>query len=219
ERDWLAAQLRSAAQPHPSAAPSLWRAFRDRNALLLALALSAANVGNYAIVVYMPTLLKQASTLSVEAVTALTALPFCAGMAGVVLAGRSSDHSGERRLHTAIALFAAGLLFAASVIPGLPFAGTLLALCLMAGCAYAWPPPYWVLPGMVLPPEMAAASIGFINALGNLGGFFGPTIVGAVVGRGYSMGVAVLVLAASYFVAALAVLAVRKRAPAPQVNR
>ena len=40
--------------------------------------------------------------------------------------------------------------------------------------------PFWSMPPMFLTGIAAAASIAWINSLGNLGGFFGPTIVGWV---------------------------------------
>src|SRR5207245_7623511 len=38
--------------------------------------------------------------------------------------------------------------------------------------------PFWSMPPMFLTGMAAAASIAWINSLGNLGGFFGPSIVG-----------------------------------------
>jgi ACS family tartrate transporter-like MFS transporter len=40
--------------------------------------------------------------------------------------------------------------------------------------------PFWSMPPMFLTGTAAAASIAWINSLGNLGGFFGPSIVGWV---------------------------------------
>jgi ACS family tartrate transporter-like MFS transporter len=38
--------------------------------------------------------------------------------------------------------------------------------------------PFWSIPSMWLTGTAAAAGIAWINSLGNLGGFFGPTLVG-----------------------------------------
>ncbi|MGA8552147.1 MAG: MFS transporter, partial [Stellaceae bacterium] len=38
--------------------------------------------------------------------------------------------------------------------------------------------PFWSMPTMFLTGPAAAAGLAWINSLGNLGGFFGPTIVG-----------------------------------------
>jgi ACS family tartrate transporter-like MFS transporter len=40
--------------------------------------------------------------------------------------------------------------------------------------------PFWSMPPMFLTGTAAAASIAWINSIGNLGGFFGPWYVGAV---------------------------------------
>ena len=40
--------------------------------------------------------------------------------------------------------------------------------------------PFWAMPPMFLTGVTAAASIAWINSLGNIGGFFGPSIVGWV---------------------------------------
>jgi len=40
--------------------------------------------------------------------------------------------------------------------------------------------PFWSMPSMFLTGTAAASGIAWINSLGNLGGFFGPSIVGWV---------------------------------------
>jgi nitrate/nitrite transporter NarK len=53
---------------------------------------------------------------------------------------------------------------------------------------------FWAIPPMVLGGTAAAAGIGLINAIGNLGGFFGPSIMGTLrdMTGGYSGGLLVL---------------------------
>jgi len=38
--------------------------------------------------------------------------------------------------------------------------------------------PFWAMPAVVFPPGVAGGARGAINALGNLGGFFGPVLMG-----------------------------------------
>jgi ACS family tartrate transporter-like MFS transporter len=38
--------------------------------------------------------------------------------------------------------------------------------------------PFWTLPSMILTGSAAASGIAWINGIGNLGGFFGPSAVG-----------------------------------------
>jgi ACS family tartrate transporter-like MFS transporter len=44
----------------------------------------------------------------------------------------------------------------------------------------AYLPPFWALPSLFLTETAAAGSIGLINSVGNLGGFFGPAVLGKV---------------------------------------
>src|SRR5262249_41968757 len=53
-----------------------------------------------------------------------------------------------------------------------------LMFCVAAVGVYACLPSYWALPTSFLTGTAAAASIGLINSVGNLGGFPGPYIVG-----------------------------------------
>ena len=45
-------------------------------------------------------------------------------------------------------------------------------------CTTAFMPSFWALPTELLTASAAAASIGFINSVGNLGGFAGPYFIG-----------------------------------------
>jgi ACS family tartrate transporter-like MFS transporter len=53
---------------------------------------------------------------------------------------------------------------------------------------------FWTIPPMLLSGSAAAAGIALINAIGNLGGFFGPTVMGTLrdATGGYSGGLLVL---------------------------
>jgi ACS family tartrate transporter-like MFS transporter len=54
-----------------------------------------------------------------------------------------------------------------------------IALIIVArACTKAYQPPFWCLPTLFLSSTAAAACIGLINSIGNLGGFLGPTVIG-----------------------------------------
>ena len=40
--------------------------------------------------------------------------------------------------------------------------------------------PFWAIPTETLPRSVSGSAMGLINALGNLGGYFGPLVVGFV---------------------------------------
>jgi MFS transporter, ACS family, tartrate transporter len=63
--------------------------------------------------------------------------------------------------------------------------------------------PFWSMPPMFLTGSAAAASIAWINSVGNLGGFFGPTMVGWAKEISGSYAGGLYVLAALAFVSAV----------------
>jgi ACS family tartrate transporter-like MFS transporter len=68
------------------------------------------------------------------------------------------------------------------VVAGM-FVGTSWAVVGMSIAAmglYGSKGPFWSMPSMILTGTAAASGIAWINSIGNLGGFFGPTIVGWV---------------------------------------
>lgn len=212
EREWIAAQLAAEKQRKSAVGHmGIWQALRQRNILLLAFGLCCANTGSYAFAFWLPTTINRTSRLSVFASTAVAALPYVFGLIGVLLSGRSSDRTGERKLHSGVPLLIAATFFAISALPGQPFAMVLTWLCLTAFWHHMFPPPFWVLPTLTLEASAAAASIGFINSIGNLGGFIGPAVVGYLLSHNYSYTVAMCFLAMGYFLGGLLILGVRVR--------
>ena len=109
----------------------------------------------------------------------LFAIPYIATGIGMVLVSRHSDRHHERRGHVAGALAWGGLLLLAGV--GLSQRSPLLCfacLCLAEGGSYGALGPFWAIPTETMPSRVAGSAMGLINALGNLGGYFGPLAVG-----------------------------------------
>lgn len=216
ERDALAAALeREKAEKKQFAHLTIWQAFRQWNVVMLAAILFFVVVGGYGFVLWLPTTIQKASGLSVIASTALSAVPFALGTLAVWYNGRSSDRTGERRFHTAIPMFLAGVFFALAVMPGQGFPLAMLWLTLTGAMVYAWAPSFWVLPTLTLGSSAAAASIGMINSVGNIGGFIGPWLVGRLLAGDGSYTVAVAFLCAAFFLSASLIFTLRL----PRVTR
>jgi ACS family tartrate transporter-like MFS transporter len=97
----------------------------------------------------------------------------------MVVWGWISDQMGERRWN----LFWACVIATAGLVMAGLFVGTYWSLVGMSIAAvgfYGSKGPFWSMPSMFLTGTAAAASIAWINSIGNLGGFFGPSIVGWV---------------------------------------
>jgi ACS family tartrate transporter-like MFS transporter len=106
-----------------------------------------------------------------------SSVPYIIGTIGLVAWGWSSDRKLERRWHLIVAstLGGAGLVFAG-------WTGTsywaLLGMSVATIGIYGSRASFWPMPSIFLTGTAAAGAIAMINAVGNLGGYVGPFIVG-----------------------------------------
>jgi ACS family tartrate transporter-like MFS transporter len=145
--------------------------------LLLAFAIFCNITALFGITLWMPQILKGIGGLDNTQAGLLSAVPYiCAGVAMVVNA-RHSDKTGERRWHILLpaAIGAVGLVMAGNAAS--PYVG-ILGLCIAAAGILASNILFWPLAPMFLTGAAAAAGIGLVNSVGNLGGFVGPYLTG-----------------------------------------
>ncbi|OGR37636.1 MAG: hypothetical protein A2051_03085 [Desulfovibrionales bacterium GWA2_65_9] len=200
EREMLAGELAfdstddltpgSTGGPGTGQARSLWavlaRLARDSRVWLLSLGNFALCVGMYGLVMWMPTLIGEilGPGAGPEHVGLLSAIPYLGGAVGMVLIGRHSDRTNERRWHTAGPLFVSALGFVLSLWPGgVALAGPWWSLfCFTVATIGLWGMlgPFWTIPTGFLSGAAAAGGVALINSVGNAGGFVGPTLVGYV---------------------------------------
>jgi MFS transporter, ACS family, tartrate transporter len=215
ERDWLDEELREEREQKRSTGHfSILQALRQRYVLTLAAALFCVVLATYGFILWLPTTIQKASGLSTSESTLLSTLPFLAATISVWYSGRSSDRSGKRKLHTVVPLVGCAVFFALTRIPDQPLPITILWMCLTGLMLWAWAPSFWVLPTLKLGETAAAASIGFINSIGNLGGFVGPWFVGALLTSQGSYTTAVAVLCSCFLLAATLIGSLRIPHPA-----
>jgi ACS family tartrate transporter-like MFS transporter len=106
-------------------------------------------------------------------------IPYLCGCVSMAAWGWVSDRMDERRwnLFAACVVAALGLIIAGL---GTGTAWVVVGMSIAAIGIYGTKGPFWALPGRFLTGVTVAASLAFINSIGNLGGFFGPGIVGWV---------------------------------------
>ena len=138
----------------------------------------------------------------------LTAIPYLFAAIAMVLWGRRSDRTGERRWHIALPLLLAGAAFAWSAYSG-PLLPTMIALTLATLGFYAAFGPFWSLPTALLTGTGAAAGIALVNSMGNAAGFAGPYIVGVLKQSTGSFSAALLFLAVALALGGLMALCFR----------
>src|SRR6185436_13893969 len=108
----------------------------------------------------------------------LTSIPFVAALVAMIAIGRHSDRTGERKGHVAACALtaAAGLILAASASGSVTLLVLGFTLSQMGQRSVMGV--FWTIPPLVLAGPAAAAGIALINAIGNLGGFVGPWVMG-----------------------------------------
>lgn len=199
EREWLvttmaAEQARRPQQQHQS----LWRGLADRRVLALSLVYFGTSAGLYTLGIWSPQIIKSFGMSSL-AVGFINAIPAVLAVGAMIWWARHSDRRNERTWHVIAAclLAALGLVLAGIATT---IVAVMLALILVNIGISSSKPPLWSMPTLFLSGSAAAAGIATINSIGNLGGFFGPTIIGVIKQQtgSYANGL--------YFVAALLVL-------------
>jgi nitrate/nitrite transporter NarK len=133
-------------------------------------------IGLYGITFWLPTIIKASGIISYRGIGLVSAIPYGVATLGMVVLSYHSDKRGERRLHYvlnvtsgAIGLVLSGV-FASHPVPAILFLsiGTLGVIGSM--------PLFWPMPSAFLAGTAAAAGIGIVNSVGNLGGYVGPNI-------------------------------------------
>ncbi len=184
ERDWIAGELEREDRAKQAPRASAWRAFlhvfQDRDVFLLTAVYFLGACAQYGTSFWLPKIIQKLSGFSSFQVALIAALPFLAAWPAMLLLSWSSDRTGERRWHTAAAFLALAVGLAGSVWAGGHIAAGVVMLSLAGIGMTARLPTFWALPASLLGGATAAASIGAINCIGNLGGFAGPYLLGAL---------------------------------------
>jgi sugar phosphate permease len=217
EREWLVAEL-DAEQAAKPAHVSMWKALSNRDILLLTAILFFGLTPNYGLSLWLPQVVQRLSQRGVSEVSLLSAVPYLLAIPLMLLTGWNSDRTGERRWHTAIPRFLSGAALAVFYFTSDQVWVPLAMLTLATAGFYCAHPGFWPLPTRLLGSTAAAAAIGMINSLGNLGGFVGPYAIGWLSGRTGSFGLPLLAMAASAIVSGLLVFCLRLRAHAPALT-
>jgi MFS transporter, ACS family, tartrate transporter len=144
---------------------------------LLCGAYFALTWASYGVGLWLPEVVKSFSGYSDRTVSLLTAIPFFASMVIMALVGSSADRTRQPHWHFAGAVFGGGVAFFLGAEPHAVWFSTILLSLAVAGI-YSGFGPFWAMPGEMLEGSSAATAIAVINSIGNLGGLFGPYVVG-----------------------------------------
>jgi len=154
-------------------------AFRSRQIWLLVLVYFGMSTGVYGINLWLPNLIKSVTGANNLRIGLLSTIPYVAAAIGMVAVGLHSDRTGERRWHVAASGFVAALALWVAAVTHSAWPA-IVALSLAEMGVQSMMGPFWVMPTALLSSAAAAVGIAIINSVGNLGGFFGPYVIGLV---------------------------------------
>jgi len=184
---------------------SFREAISNSTVWILSLVYFAIVFGLYGVTFWLPQIIRSFGNRSDFGIGMLSAIPFFGAAIAMVLVGRASDLSGERRWHLAVcaAVGAVGLMLASTTRS--PFL-SLGALSIAAAGIWGTFGPFWAMPPEFLSGTAAAGAIALINSIGNLGGFAGPYVVGMVKQKTHSFAGGMIVMAVSLVAAGMIAL-------------
>jgi MFS family permease len=183
--------------------------FKDGRVWALALVYFCGAVCFYAVNFWMPTIVQELGIDKKDLlkVGLLSMIPWGASILSMIYWGSHSDRTTERRWHSASGFLVemVGLLILA-VAHNSPIA-SMFALTLITIGWGAYVVTFWSLPTAFLSGTAAAAGIALINSVGNLGGYFGPDLIGRIrTATGGAAEAAFFTLAAMALLGALIIL-------------
>jgi ACS family tartrate transporter-like MFS transporter len=173
EKEIIAARL--AAEP-PGALHSFRATLLDPRIWLLIIPDFSIVIALYGLNLWQPQMVKALGYSNLET-GFIVALPYLLAVGAMVALGASSDRSAERAGHVAFGAFA-GVLGMLGAVWFASHALIILSLCIACCGIYAALAVFWTLPASILRGTAAAGGLALLNSFSNLGGFFGPYLMG-----------------------------------------
>ncbi|MDQ0994190.1 ACS family tartrate transporter-like MFS transporter [Streptomyces sp. V3I7] len=151
---------------------------RDSRVLRLMFVYFAIQISVYGVTFWLPALVGRIDGLGDVGIGFVSALPWVFALLGVLILPWWSDRTGDRRgpLGLALVLTVVGLV-GGVLLPPVP---AVAALCVAAFGFLGAQPVFWTVPPTLLAGVQIAGTIPLISGFGNLGGFVGPYLMGAV---------------------------------------
>lgn len=202
--DVLAAEDRAAKAA--SRSHTFLKVFADPKLYLLSAALFLALCSVYAVMFWMPQMIRNAGVANIFHIGLYAMVPHLVTVATMFIIGRHSDRTGERRWHFAIMVLigAGGLMLCTAIPNNLPL--SLLGLAISESALLCVLPIFWAIAKSVLPSGSAAGGLAIICSVGNLGGFVAPSIIGYVQTATGSLSYGLRATAAITMVSAIVIL-------------
>jgi len=196
---------------------SLWQVMTNRYVLAASLIYAGASGASQCLSLWQPQIIKSFGLTDMQT-GLLNSIPFGVASLLMLFWGRNSDRMQERRWHTAIPLALLGGSLACAPLTD-ALGPTIVILCVAVTATYIVKGPFWALSTEWMSAGVAAAAIAQVNAIGNLGGFFGSYLLGAIKDATGSYALGLLPLAALSIIGCALALSLGRRQERPQATK
>jgi ACS family tartrate transporter-like MFS transporter len=182
EATWLSEEerrvviARIAGEPREQERKKLGPALKDVRVLILSIVMLGFTIGSYAVTIWLPQIIKVSQFSNTE-VGFLSAIPYFFACVGSIVWAANVDRSGKKigNLTMACLVSTAGLVISivshSFIISMIGMAVALIGITSARAI-------FWTIPTRFLTGMAAAGGLAFINSIGTLGGFIGPSIMG-----------------------------------------
>jgi ACS family tartrate transporter-like MFS transporter len=210
EKDWLVRRLAAERTSRNGGLPiGIFAALTNRTIWRLGIVFLFAAIGFYGYSFWAPLVIKSLTNGTDLGVGLILGAISGVTIVFMVLNSAHSDRADERPLHVFVPLLIMGAGFFGCAVLRQPTLAVLsLALVPIGHCAAYGP--FWSMPSRFLSGAPAAAGIALVVTIANVGGFLGPTIIGAMKDRFGTHGPAFMVLGTCAMIAALLALGLRR---------
>ncbi|HIA54416.1 MAG TPA: MFS transporter, partial [Candidatus Melainabacteria bacterium] len=170
EKEWLKTEVERDRLKAAEAKHSVKLFNRETTAslVLLSLLYFSLTLGMYGFQLWLPKIIKGFGGLTDGQTALVTVLPAIFQAVGMLVVAKSSERTGERRLHVATSATIAAVGFVLTSMIDNPWL-SLVTLSMTAFGIWGTVGPFWSLGTSILPARVKAAGIGFVNSTGNLG--------------------------------------------------
>lgn len=145
---------------------------------LLAVIQFCANCSTATIAFWIPSIIQGLGVKSALTIGILSAVPYIVAVIWMVLVGRHSDRTLERRYHAALPCLVCAMGLIGTGVFARAAALTFAALIIAVASALCYNGVFWQIPSTLLAGTAAAGGIALINSIGALSGWVGPSVVG-----------------------------------------
>jgi len=209
EKDWLVNKLAAEQNSRSEHSIGIFAALANPTIWQLGIIFLLAAIGFYGYSFWAPLVVKGLTGSSDLGVGLILGAMSALTVAFMLFNSAHSDRTDERPMHVAIPLLISGVgFFACAFVSNPVLALIALALIPIGHCsAYG---PFYSMPTRFLFGAPAAVGVALVVTIANVGGFLGPTIIGAMKDRFGTHRPAFLLLAACAIIAAFFALPLRR---------